>query len=110
MIKEQIRRYVWTRYPGALEALDLKCIMEAGMSCVDLLFQDPEMFVRVFEKIHRGNEHMMRRTLRELIVKPIVQSLISKELEDALLTLLLQDPREFANKIRLLLSPKNESN
>lgn len=102
MIKEQIRRYIWQRYPGTLEALDLRCMMEVGMPCIDLLFQDAKKFVEVFRKIHGGREHAVRRALRELIIKPIVEGLISKELEDAFLTLLLTEPQEFAKKIRAL--------
>ncbi|MEM2224266.1 MAG: hypothetical protein QXR02_01525 [Acidilobaceae archaeon] len=103
-IKEIIRKHAWRSYPGLYEVLELACYKEAGVSCIDLLIDNSEALLAVLNKVYGGRKGLMvRYILKNIFIKPIVSQVLAGELEDALTTLLLNSPREFNDKVKIIL-------
>ena len=101
-LKEAVEKSVRSKALGLHIALNMLCLKEAGMDCVDLLLNDPARLKEVVGKFYQS-EYALTYILRDLLIKPILAELGHVELGDELVKLLIDDPGKFKEEITVLL-------
>ncbi|MDM7275575.1 MAG: hypothetical protein P3X22_005610 [Thermoprotei archaeon] len=103
-VRERLRRVINSRAPGLYDALELECITTYGMSCIDILLEDPVKLLDVIARVYRDKSSFtVMHVFRIVFLRPLISELLVKELEEGLLSLLRDNPEEFKIKIRRLL-------
>lgn len=80
--------------PGLLETLNLYCILKGGLNVFDALYLRPELIVQALNDIYRNKEAVLF-IAREVLIKPVAQSLRVNANVNSLVDLFVRRPEEF---------------
>ncbi|MEM2005776.1 MAG: hypothetical protein QW705_07795 [Zestosphaera sp.] len=93
-----------SKFPGVFNVLELTCRRATDRGCVDLLIDEPEKLRYLLEQLY-GNPSTV-----ELIAKTYIRSVLLEvdkpELTNEPTALLLNNRKEFSNKLKELLEKR----
>lgn len=101
-LRKLVESYMRQVSPGLYYSLEASCQKHKGISCVELLVEQPTEFKEVLEKKYGSNSSI--RVVSRLIIYPIISNLKGNGAVDDFLALFLENPLEFKKRIREILS------
>jgi len=93
-LKTFIRRHIASKTPGLFEILNSFSMKRYGVKILDLFFTSPEKLVELLMNYYRDS-YTAKFTLQYLFIRPLLVKIKKLDLEEKVVEMLLNDPKEF---------------
>jgi len=99
-----VKRFMQSRVPGYFEVVEAHCRRLFGRSCVDLLLDEPDKLREVLMRKYANDVNPVYFAIKYLFLRPILIEVNKLDIEEELATTLLNNPQQFKERLRQVIS------